>query len=77
MFLYKIYTDILTFLSELSTIQLIAMIFTCTMSSIAIWSILTYITTRLVDSVKDQNKTLLDNMNRLDTKQNNNRKLTK
>jgi len=72
-----IYTDILTFLSELSTIQLIAMIFTCTMSSIAIWSILTYITTRLVDSVKDQNKTLLDNMNRLDTKQNNNRKLTK
>jgi len=72
-----IYTDILTFLSELSTIQLIAMIFTCTMSSIAIWSILTYITTRLVDSVKDQNKTLLDNMNRLDTKSNINHKLTK
>jgi len=72
-----IYTDILTFLSELSTIQLIAMILTCTMCSIAIWSILTYITTRLAHSVKDPNKTLLDNMNRLDTKQNNNRKLTK
>ena len=71
------YTDTLTFLSELTTIQIIAMIFVCTMCSIAIWSILTYITTRLAHSVKDQNKELLDNMKRLDTKSNINQKLTK
>jgi hypothetical protein len=59
------YTDILTFLSELSTIQVITMILTCTMCSIAIWTILTYISIRLANSAKDQNKTLLDNMDRL------------
>jgi len=71
------YTDILTYLSELTLLQTIPMILACIMCSIAIWSMLTYITTRLVDSVKDQNKTLLDNMNRLDTKPNNKQKLTK
>ena len=59
------YTDIITFLSELSTIQAITMILICIMCSIAIWTILTYISIRLADSAKGQNKTLLDNMDRL------------
>jgi len=60
-----IYTEITTFLSELTLLQAIPMILACIMCSIAIWTILTYISIRLADSVKDQNKELLDNMDRL------------
>ncbi len=71
------YTDTLTYLSELNTIQIIGMLFASICLVCITWTILTYITTGLASSVKDQNKELLDNMHRLDTKMNNNRKLTK
>ena len=71
------YTDILTFLSELTIIQIIGMLFASICLVCITWTILTYITTGLASTVKDQNKELLDNMHRLDTKMNNNRKLTK
>ena len=63
------YTDTLTYLSELTTIQIVCIILIST--------ILTCIIKGLANSATDQNKTLLDNMNRLDTKPNNNQKLTK
>jgi len=69
-----IYTEITTFLSELTYTQAIPMILACIMCIVAIWTMLTYITIRLVDSTKDQNKELLDNMNSLE---NNNKKITK
>jgi len=68
-----IYTEITTFLSDLTLLQAIPMILACTMCIIATWTMLTYITIRLVDSTKDQNKELLDNMNSLE----NNKKITK
>ena len=71
------YTDILTFLSELTIIQIIGMLFVSICLFCITWTILTYITTGLASSVKDQNKKLLDNMHRLDTKTNTNQKLTK
>jgi len=70
------YTDVTTFLSELTYTQAIPMILACTMCIIATWTMLTYIFNRLIDSAKDQNKKLLDNMNRLD-KNITNQKLTK
>ena len=69
-----IYTEITTFLSELTYTQAIPMILACTMCIIATWTMLTYIFNRLIDSAKDQNKELLDNMNSLE---NNNKKITK
>ena len=71
------YTDIYTFLTELTFIQTIGMLFVMICLFCITWTILTYITTGLASSVKDQNKELLDNMNCLDTKLNNNQKLTK
>ncbi len=71
------YTDTLTYLSELTTIQVIGMLFAMICLFCITWTILTYITTGLVSSAKDQIKELLDNMNRLDTKPNINQKLTK
>ena len=71
------YTDILTFLSELTIIQIIGMLFVSICLFCITWTMLTYITIGGASSAKDQNKELLDNMNRLDTKMNNNRKLTK
>ena len=59
------YTEITTFLSDLTLLQAIPMILACTMCSIAIWTILTYISIRLANSAKDQNKRLIDNMDRL------------
>ena len=71
------YSKLTTFLSELTTIQAIGMLFVSICLFCITWTILTYITTELASSAKDQNKKLLDNMNRLDTKLNNNQKLTK
>ena len=65
------YTDILNYLSELTTTQIVCI----TLISI----ILTCIIRGLYSSTKDQNKILLDNMRRLDenNKNNINQKLTK
>ena len=65
------YTDILNYLSELTTTQIVCI----TLISI----ILTCIIRWLASSAKDQNKILLDNMRRLDenNKNNINQKLTK
>ena len=65
------YTDILNYLSELTTTQIVCI----TLISI----ILTCIIRGLASSAKDQNKILLDNMRRLDenNKNNINQKLTK
>ena len=65
------YTDILNYLSELTTTQIVCI----TLISI----ILTCIIRGLSSSTKDQNKILLDNMRRLDenNKNNINQKLTK
>ena len=71
------YTDIYTFLTELTFIQTIGMLFVMICLFCITWTILTYITIGFASSVKDQNKELLDNMHRLDTKLNNNQKLTK
>lgn len=70
------YTDILTFLSDLTILQAIPMILASTMCIIAVWTMLTYISTRLVESAKNPNKELLDNINRLDNNNPKN-KLTK
>jgi len=67
------YTDVTTFLSDLTLLQAIPMLLACTMCIIAVCTMLTYISTRLIDSTKDQNKELLDNMNSLE----NNKKITK
>jgi len=60
-----IYTEITTFLSDLTLLQAIPMLLACTMCIVAICTMITYISIRLADSVKDQNKELLDNMDRL------------
>ena len=66
-----IYTEITTFLSDLTLLQAIPMILACTMCIIAVCTMITYITTSLID----QDKELLDNMDRLDNNPKN--KLTK
>jgi|5B_taG_2_1085324.scaffolds.fasta_scaffold51817_3 hypothetical protein len=63
------YTDILTYLSELTTTQIVCIILIST--------ILTCIIRGLASSATDQNKELLDNMKNLDNKNNINQTLTK
>jgi len=60
------YTDTNTYPT---LIQLAYMIPVMALLIFAVWSILTYIFNRLIDSAKDQNKKLLDNMGRLDKTQ--------
>ena len=64
-------TEFTTYLSELTPIQVIAILCSSILCCTAIWSMLTYITIRLANSAKGQNKKLLDNMRSLDTKPNN------
>jgi len=71
------YSKLTTFLSDITTIQAIGMLFVCICLFCITWTILTYITTALASSAKDTNKKLLDNMNRLDTKFNINQKSNK
>ena len=71
------YTDISTFLTELTIIQAIGMLFVSICLFCITWTILTYITTALASSAKDTNKKLLDNIKRLDTKFNINQKTNK
>ena len=73
------YTDITQFLSEISIPQAIAMLFAAIICTCIVYCIIHTIITGIAESVKgtEQNKELLDNMNRLDTKTNINQKLTK
>ena len=75
------YTDTLTFLSDLTIIEAIAITLATFICTCITYSILHIIIKGIVDSakgsVRKQNKDLLDNMNRLDTKSNINQKLTK
>ena len=71
------YSKLTTFLSELTIIQAIGMLFVSICLFCITWTILTYITTGLASSAKGTNKKLLDNMSRLDTKSNINQKLIK
>ena len=71
------YTDISTFLTELTSIQIIGMLFVSICLTCITWTMLTYIITAFASSAKDQNKELLDNMRRLDNEPNINQKLTK
>ena len=71
------YSKLTTYLSDITPIQVIAILCVSILSCIIVWTMLTYITIRLADSAKGTNKKLLDNMRRLDTKSNINQKLTK
>jgi len=71
------YSILTTYLSDLTAIQIFGMLFVCIICTTAVWTMLTYITSSLIDPAKNSNKKLLDNMNRLDTKSNINSKLTK
>ena len=71
------YTDIYTFLTELTFIQAVGMLFVLLCLTCITWTMLTYIITAFASSAKDQNKRLLDNMKRLDEETNINQKLTK
>ena len=73
------YTDITNLLSETTIPQAIAMLFAAIICTCIVYSIIHIIITGIAHSVKDtdQNKELLDNMNRLDNNPNINQKLTK
>ena len=71
------YTEIYTFLTELTFMKIIGMLFVILCLTCITWTMLTYIITAFASSAKDQNKELLDNMRRLDNEPNINQKLTK
>ena len=71
------YSKLTTFLSDITIIQAIGMLFVMICLFCITWTILTYITIALASSAKGTNKKLLDNMSRLDTKPNINQKLNK
>ena len=73
------YTHITQFLSEVTIPQAIAMLFAGIICTCIVYCIIHTIITGIAESVKgtEQNKDLIDNMKRLDTKTNINQKLTK
>jgi len=62
------YSKLTTFLSELTAIQAIGILFVCICLFCITWTMLTYITNGLASSAKGTNKKLLDNMSRLKKK---------
>ena len=57
------YSKLTTYLSDLTAIQIFGMLFVCIICITAVWTMLTYITSSLIDPAKNSNKKLLDNMN--------------